>query len=134
MAMQRLLKVGKPELAIVGCISAIEWFLNDALPNVRYTSPSGKVQNASRSKIIDKKLLTLLSRNIISQLRILSKRRDEIFHGAPPYRGLFRNLDTGTDFGSGMNVHKEHVQRTLALGLAPILRQFLEFKRRTVLN
>lgn len=117
MAMQRLLREGEPELALVGCISAIEWYLNDAFPNLQRTNAAGGKTSASISEHIKRKTLDFLPEEKLLQLRAFARRRNEIVHGEPPHRSSIRNMRSAVEFECNGMLDVDNVRNALALGL-----------------
>lgn len=116
MAMQRLLREGEPELALVGCISAIEWYLNDAFPNIQRTNASGVKLSASISKHIKLKTLAFLPEEKLLQLNAFVQRRNDIVHGAPPHRSPVRNTRGAAEIECNAMLDVNNVRNALALG------------------
>ncbi len=94
MAMSRLLNQGEHELALIGCVSTIEWFLNRRFPDVSQKLKSGKVLNASISRFIKQRSIDFLDKSLRDRLLELAMMRNEVVHGAPPNRTDFGVLNT----------------------------------------
>lgn len=88
MAMHRLLQQGEPELALIGCVTAIEWFLNERFPQLIRHSKSGYEISASISVCLKSGVLNFLKDQEKAHLETLSQARNSIVHGAPPKRML----------------------------------------------
>jgi hypothetical protein len=79
LAMQRLAKQGEPELAIVGCVTAIEWFMNSFVQ--RSDTFSLSMRACLKIPPFDS-----LSGDLRNHLRRLADVRNAIVHGEPPAR------------------------------------------------
>jgi hypothetical protein len=89
MAMNRLLKQGESELALIGCVTAIEWFLNDGLGMKVQPStptPGRRRKSSSISTCLRSGALDFLDKDIQTSLMELSLARNAIVHGPPPAR------------------------------------------------
>ncbi len=86
MAMHRLLKQGEPELALIGCVTAIEWFLNDRLAASVQRMRGGKEMKASVTLCLRSGALNFLPERQREALLKLALRRNAIVHGPPPVR------------------------------------------------
>lgn len=86
MAMHRLLQQGEPELALIGCITAVEWFLNERFPELKSRSKSGYERSASINDCLEKKVLNFLTDQDKEHLKDFSSARNSITHGSPPRR------------------------------------------------
>ena len=86
MAMHRLLKHGEAELALIGCVTAIEWFLNETFAEVVRRTRSGASLSASVSACLRAGVLDFLPQAQREGLRTLSLTRNAIVHGPPPHR------------------------------------------------
>ncbi|ADJ29680.1 hypothetical protein [Nitrosococcus watsonii] len=99
MAMKKLLAQKEPELALVGLVTAIEWFLNERFPGVGHINQSGRKTSASIYRLIKSGSLAFLSEEERKQLIKISQLRNEIVHGSPPGRTAAhsesRRLETG---------------------------------------
>jgi hypothetical protein len=116
MAMNRLLKQGEPELALVGCVTAIEWFLNEKLrntiKNVQLGGRSLSIQN-----FLDFKAISFLPLEMRSRLREVSRTRNRIVHGPPPLRKRANSSEHGLGCWVGRHVDAEFVHDALFLAL-----------------
>ena len=77
LAMHRLAKQGEPKLAIVGCVTAIEWFMNSFVQQDEKWSLSIK-------ECLKKVPFTSLPDDLKRQLRTIAETRNAIVHGEPP--------------------------------------------------
>jgi len=77
-AMQRLAREGEPELALVGSVTAIEWYMNSFLP------PMAKQR--SISVCLKEDLFKGLSQSLRASLREAVEWRNATVHGSPPAR------------------------------------------------
>lgn len=86
MAMNRLLVQGEPELALIGCVTAIEWFLNDRFGDLVRRSRSGREISASISACLRSGALNFIAEGMKAKLMELALTRNAIVHGPPPAR------------------------------------------------
>ena len=113
-AMNRLNSEGRSELALIGCISVIEWYLNDYIraKNNKSANPEGE-WSISIEKIFKSKLLNEVSEETQIQLRKLARLRNEIVHGPPLSRPVI-----GAALGIGESrVTTEVFQNALQLAI-----------------
>ena len=113
MAMHRLLKQGEPELALIGCVTAIEWFLNDKFAELVRRNRAGRDISASIAVCLRAGVLGFLTDAQREALLIVARARNAIVHGPPPTRGLHsgsapRQTDT---------VNEAYVRSSLFLAL-----------------
>jgi hypothetical protein len=101
-AMKRLSSQGEPELAVVGAVTAIEWFMNSLI--VRESTYS-----LSISKCLKKPPLSTLPVQMIKDLNTLAVTRNDIVHGEPPERKRTR---------SGLQKGAIHPNEVVKLGLS----------------
>lgn len=85
-ALNSLLANKEPELALVGCVTALEWFLNERFPELCSRNKSGDVRTAQLSVFLKSKYSSILSKSDIDQISSLISRRNSITHGSPPTR------------------------------------------------
>lgn len=88
MAMNRLLQQGEPELALIGCVTAVEWFLNDRFGTFVLPTRSRGLRSASISACLRSRALDFLEPDLRVQLLELSHARNAVVHGPPPSRTL----------------------------------------------
>lgn len=90
MAMHKLLKQGEAELALIGCATAIEWFLNDKFSDDLINNGQPVNISASINHFFGKHkslgLLNFLSKSEIDGLKALAKARNLVVHGSLPTR------------------------------------------------
>lgn len=79
LAMHRLAKNGEPRLAIVGCVTAIEWFMNSLVER------DGK-WSLSIKECLKKNPLSSLPDDLKHRLRTIAETRNAIVHGEPIQR------------------------------------------------
>jgi hypothetical protein len=79
MAMKRLSTQGEPELAVVGAVTAIEWFMNSLIAR----EPA---YSLSIPKCLKKPPFSALPVQMIQNLNTLAETRNLIVHGEPPER------------------------------------------------
>lgn len=79
LAMHRLAKQGEPRLAVVGCVTAIEWFMNSFVKREDNWSFSIK-------ECLKKSPLSSLPEDLKRKLRSIADTRNDIVHGEPPPR------------------------------------------------
>jgi hypothetical protein len=114
MSMHRLLQQGEPELALVGCATATEWFLNQAFPTVARRTKKGYVRSGSISDFIAAGVLQFLTNEQRNVLGELCDKRNRVVHGAPPARTSIPGSN-----GSATGINPDFVKRALydALGV-----------------
>lgn len=83
LAMHRLAKQGEPKLAIVGCVTAIEWFMNSFVKQEEKWSLSIK-------ECLKKTPFSFLPDDLKRHLRAIAEIRNAIVHGEPSQRGETR--------------------------------------------
>jgi hypothetical protein len=86
MAMHRLLKLGEPELALIGCVTAVEWFLNEKFSDLVQRTRAGKAMSASITACLRSGALEFMPQPKRDLLRELALARNAIVHGPPPSR------------------------------------------------
>lgn len=86
MAMHRLLKQGEPELALIGCVTAVEWFLNEHFTAFVQRTRAGKAMSASITACLRSGALDFMTEAQREVLRELALCRNAIIHGPPPSR------------------------------------------------
>jgi hypothetical protein len=88
LAMQRLARDGEVELAVVGCVTAIEWFLNSLLvdSSAALGSSARKPRTLSINECLKKPLKAHLSLELQERLRSAANFRNSLVHGKPPSR------------------------------------------------
>jgi hypothetical protein len=86
MAMHTLLSNGEPELALIGAVTAAEWFLNEQFGHVLRGAGSRKRGSFSINDFSKAGLLTFGSPELMAQLVALARLRNSAVHGAPPSR------------------------------------------------
>lgn len=89
-AMSRLAREGEPELALVGCLTAIEWYMNSFLP------PRPKPKQLSVSLAIKESPFQRLTDETKHRLRQAAMSRNAVVHGKPPSRRHRQNADGAT--------------------------------------
>lgn len=114
MAMNRLLQQGEPELALIGCVTAVEWFLNDRFGSLVLPIRSSWPRSASISVCLRSRALDFLEPDLQAQLLELSHARNTVVHGPPPSR----TLRSGQATLHNTTVSKEFVADGLYLALA----------------
>jgi hypothetical protein len=123
LSMQSLARHGEPELAVIGSVTAIEWFLNTII--VPASIPSrwvGKQHTFSIREVfeIPLALKVNLSSELIARLRSAGKERNGIVHGKPPQRlgTSARSLESQVEeiVRAGFALYKE-AQIQLRIGL-----------------
>jgi len=108
MAMRRVLEAGEPELALVGCVATIEWFLNASLsPSLRAHSRRKK-GSISITELREIGGLEFLPREHVEQLLQAARKRNEAVHGPPPSRPSVRHQTA---------LHSDDVNQVLDLAL-----------------
>jgi len=82
-AMQRLARQGEPELAAIGCVSAIEWYMNAALGN-----DVGKPDRRSKPlwRCMEFEPFSSLPEQLKNRLDLIRNTRNDLAHGTPPER------------------------------------------------
>jgi hypothetical protein len=82
-AMQRLARQGEPELAAIGCVSAIEWYMNAALGN-----DVGKPDRRSKPlwRCMESELFSSLPAQLKNRIEQIRNMRNDLAHGSPPER------------------------------------------------
>jgi hypothetical protein len=106
LAMQRLADDGEPELAMIGCVAAIEWYMNSLLPDrtVGWQYPLGKC--------LKKDPFNGLPSGLKEDLLEVANFRNLLVHGQPPDRAhknpdksieITRALKTGLELYREMN-------------------------------
>jgi hypothetical protein len=113
MAMHRLLKQGEPELALIGCVTAIEWFLNEKFSTLVQRSRAGKSLSASITACLRSGALDFMSEPQRQVLRELALCRNAIVHGPPPSRIGHRT----NQFRIAAAVEHEYVRASLFTAL-----------------
>lgn len=88
MAMHRLLIDGEPELALIGSITAVEWFLNRYLSKRLRQSTKRKSGSFSIREMMSAEALNFLPSETKDKLRSLAELRNSYVHGAPPARPM----------------------------------------------
>lgn len=83
-ALNALLAAGEPELAIVGCVTALEWFVNERFPQLIRVTKDGERRTAQLVVILKSEVAKLLDARTRQQLMQLSDRRNIFAHGPPP--------------------------------------------------
>jgi hypothetical protein len=115
LAMQRLARDGEPELAIIGCITAIEWFLN----SFRIEKPADN-RPVSIKRLKPKELSVVLPGSLWERLRAIADRRNNVVHGGLPDRRRSEIDPAGRSVSdiveAGLEVYKE-VQLQMKIGL-----------------
>jgi hypothetical protein len=95
LAMSRLIKEGEPELAIVGSVSSMEWFLNTKFPEFIHKGKNNKEYKASLAQCLTKSPLNkILDEKIKNKLYKLVEIRNSIVHGEPPIRENYSSAPT----------------------------------------
>jgi hypothetical protein len=104
-AMKRVASAGEPELAIVGTVSAVEWFANTFVP------PSKHRYKGSHSLRVALKLLPLsgLPEDLKAELLAIADLRNSLVHGKPPDRGENRSLshDVASVLSSALKLYRQ---------------------------
>ena len=113
MAMHRLLKQGEPELALIGCVTAMEWFLNEKFAALVRRTRAGKPMSASIAACLRSGALDFLSQPQREVLRDLALSRNAIVHGPPPSRSGHHANQLRTPVAVG----HEYVRASLFLAL-----------------
>lgn len=109
MAMNRLLTEGEPELALTGCVTTVEWFINDRFPQLAKRHKNGRLENASLSRCLDSGLLDFVDKDTRGRLKELAFARNAVVHGAPPLRA--------TTDGAADTDYAAHVRDALSVAL-----------------
>jgi hypothetical protein len=97
MAMNNLLSVGESELALIGCATTVEWFLNTAFPALCRADKRGRRISAAIPAALQSGLLDFLDADRRASLLDLAHRRNAFAHGAPPDRDSFQRIPEGVD-------------------------------------
>jgi len=92
-ALNTLLLQGEPELAQVGCVTALEWFLNQRFPDLIVTKNDGQRRLAQLSRFLKSKYASLVDPADRYQLEQLITRRNSIVHGEPPGRSQYADRE-----------------------------------------
>ena len=103
LAMCRLSKEGEPELALVGCVTAIEWYMNSLIRS------KDNWQMSIRDCLKDA-IFKDFPERLKQQLREIALQRNEIVHSQPPERNKHNVLIT---FGS----HPKNIDDIVEIGL-----------------
>lgn len=114
-AMKRLSTHGEPELAVVGAVTAIEWFMNSLIARQGTYS-------LSISKCLKQAPLSKLPAQMVEDLSALADMRNSIVHGEPPERRKSRSglppevaLQPGQIVRLGLALYREIHVRKLSL-------------------
>lgn len=91
LSMSGLIEKGEMELAIVGCVSAIEWYINERFP--KFVSKKG--MSSSLNKILSDTLFSNMSKDFEAEIRSLAELRNSIVHGEPPTNNKSRKKTMG---------------------------------------
>lgn len=84
LSMAKLIEQGEPELAIVGAVSSLEWFLNATFPKFIRTDKDGRNFQLPLIKCVRKKVVSdLLPSSLIDKINDIVKIRNTIAHGQP---------------------------------------------------
>jgi hypothetical protein len=113
-AMKRVASAGEPELAIVGTVSAIEWFANRFVvpPKDRYKD-SHSLRNALKLPP-----LSNLPEVLKAELLRVADLRNSLVHGKPPDRGDNRSLshNVASVLNSAVELYRQlNAQRVAAI-------------------
>jgi len=84
-AMNMLLRQGEPELALIGCITSLEWYLNDTF-NLVKTTKNGELRSMSISEMINNDSLIFLGPDLLRKFKEYVQLRNKYAHGEPPNR------------------------------------------------
>jgi hypothetical protein len=114
LAMHKLAKQGEPELAVVGCVTAIEWFMN------AFLQPR-PAKSLSMRECLKMTPLSVLPDPLRDRLRRVAEYRNSIVHGGPPTRRASKSPGQATDSISKV---KEIVETGLCLYREANLRRF----------
>lgn len=99
-AMNSLRLQGEPELSLMGCATALEWFLNERFPDMSRTTRDNRRVSASLSDFAKSKVLGSLDNNRRTRLAQLAHARNRVAHGRPKVRSSTSGsgaLLTGSD-------------------------------------
>lgn len=86
MAMHRLLKAGEPELALIGCVTAVEWFLNERFASRLRDAGSKRRGSFSVNDFMASDVLKFVPPAQLQRLAEVARLRNSVVHGAPPHR------------------------------------------------
>lgn len=112
LAMQRLANDGEPELAMVGCVAAIEWYMNSLLPDRKdnWQCPLGKC--------IRKEPFVGLPSGLKQDLLDAADFRNALVHGQPPDRvheARGKSTEIAKTLRTGLELYRE-MNRRLSKG------------------
>jgi hypothetical protein len=93
-AMNSLRRYGEPELALMGCATALEWFLNEHFPQVAESKKVGRRNNASLSDFGKAAPLRFLGDETQKSLISLAHARNRVAHGKPRARVTLPLVDS----------------------------------------
>ena len=99
-AMNSLRVRGEPELALMGCATALEWFLNDHFPDMAKVTRDNRRVSASLSDFAKSTSLAFLGERNRAQLRALAHARNKVAHGRPRPRSSSPNVEALDSAGS----------------------------------
>lgn len=112
LAMQRLADDGEPELAMIGCVAAIEWYMNSLLPHRR------DGWQHSLGKCLKKELFNGLPSELKDDLLDLSQFRNDLVHGQPPDRAHEspdKSIEITRALRTGLNLYREMNRRSSSI-------------------
>lgn len=121
LAMQSLSRDGEPELAVIGSVTAIEWFLNTLVDqNAPLPKWYDRDRRPSINRCLELPLKIALSSELVARLRVAADYRNKLAHGTSPSRRGVSDVpvdDVGTEvIRTGFALYKE-VQMGLRVGL-----------------
>ena len=106
-AMNSLRVQGEPELALMGCATALEWFLNDHFPDMAKVTRDNRRVSASLSDFAKSTSLAFLDERNRAQLRALAHARNKVAHGRPRPRSSSPNVEALDSAGSSDDEARE---------------------------
>jgi hypothetical protein len=121
LAMQSLSRDGEPELAVIGSVTAIEWFLNTLVDqNAPLPKWYDRNHRPSINRCLELPLNIVLSTELVGRLRVAADYRNKLAHGTSPSRSSVSDLPaeemSTRVVRTGFALYKE-VQMGLRVGL-----------------
>lgn len=104
LSMSKLAQSGDPELAIVGCVSALEWHLNNKFIKFLKRIKSGKIISSSLTLMMKDELFSDLDPHLKEWAFGFAKLRNDIVHGAPPIEKKDHKLAMANEAFSGLKL------------------------------
>lgn len=106
-AMNSLRAQGEPELALMGCATALEWFLNERFPSMTKVTRSNRRNSASLSDFAKSTTLVFLDESKKAKLISLAHARNQIAHGRPRMRSSSPHGDASVAMSNSDNDARE---------------------------